>query len=170
MKYIFSCLLLLCSCFCFSQQYTISGYVKDAKNGEALIGVSIYKQGTSIAVTSNVYGFYSLTLPQGNHTILLSYLGYTTQQKEISLTKNTTLNIELPEESKELNEVVITSEREDQNVKSIEMSVIKMDIKQIAKIPALLGEVDVIRSIQLLPGVTTMGEGATGFNVRGGNI
>jgi len=170
MKYFFSCFLFLCSCFCFSQQYTISGYVKDAKNGESLIGVSIYKQGTSIAVTSNVYGFYSLTLPQGNHTILFTYLGYTTQQKEITLTKNTTLNVELPEESKELNEVVITSEREDQNVKSMEMSSIKMDIKQIAKIPALLGEVDVIRSIQLLPGVTTMGEGATGFNVRGGNI
>jgi len=169
-KFILSFLFAFSIVTSFSQNYTISGYVKDAKNGEALIGVSIYKKGTTIGVISNVYGFYSLTLPAGRHTIGFSYLGYTTVLKDTSLSKNITFNIELAEESKTLTEVTISSEREDQNVKSMEMSAVKMDIKQISKIPALLGEVDIIRAIQLLPGVTTMGEGATGFNVRGGNI
>jgi hypothetical protein len=154
----------------YAQNFTISGFLKDAKNGEALIGVNVYKQGTSIAATSNVYGFYSLTLPQGKHSIMFSYLGYTPVQKDTTLSKNITLNMELAEASTSLNEVVISSEREDQNIKSMEMSSVKMDMKQISKIPALLGEVDVIRSIQLLPGVTTVGEGASGFNVRGGNV
>jgi hypothetical protein len=153
----------------YAQNYTVSGFVKDAKNGEALIGVSVYKQGTTVGVSSNSYGFYSLTLPAGKHTLAFSYIGYTLILKDTTLAKNLTLNIELAEESKTLNEVVITSEREDQNVKSIEMSAVKMDIKEISRIPALLGEVDIIRSIQLLPGVTTVGEGASGFNVRGGN-
>ncbi len=168
-KYILSCLLALYSCISFAQQHTISGFVKDAKNGEALIGVSIYKQGTTIGVVSNVYGFYSLTLPEGKHSIAFSYLGFAPIAKDTMLTKNITFNIELAEDGQELGEVTVSSEREDQNIKSMDMGVVKMDIKTISKIPALLGEVDIIRSIQLLPGVTTMGEGASGFNVRGGN-
>ncbi|MGZ3903745.1 MAG: TonB-dependent receptor [Bacteroidia bacterium] len=171
MKHIFTGLFFILSLsFSFAQNVTVSGYLKDAKNGEALIGVSIYKQGTSLAVTTNAYGFYSLSLPAGKNTIVISYLGYTSKQIDTTLTKNLTLNVELEEASTTLNEVVITSEREDQNIKSMEMSSVKMDIKQITKIPALLGEVDVIRSVQLLPGVTTVGEGASGFNVRGGNV
>ncbi|MGZ4066478.1 MAG: TonB-dependent receptor, partial [Bacteroidia bacterium] len=171
MKHIFTGILFMFALsFSFAQNVTVSGYLKDAKNGEALIGVSIYKQGTSLAVTSNAYGFYSLSLPAGKNTIVISYLGYTTKLIDTTLTKNLTLNVELEEASTTLNEIVITSEREDQNVKSMEMSSVKMDIKQISKIPALLGEVDVIRSVQLLPGVTTVGEGASGFNVRGGNV
>ncbi len=152
------------------ESFTLSGYVKDAKNGELIIGANVYKQGTTTGASTNVYGFYSLTLPKGKHSITFSYIGYTPQVKEIELEKNLTLNVELGEESTNLNEVTITSEREDANVKAMEMSVAKLDIKQIQKIPALLGEVDVIRSIQLLPGVSTVGEGASGFNVRGGNI
>jgi hypothetical protein len=153
-----------------AQNYTISGYVKDTANGESMIGVSVYKQGTTIGVTTNVYGFYALTLPQGKNTIVFTYIGYKTKTFEVDLTKNITMNMELSVEGQNLNEVVVLSEKEDQNVKSMDMGTVKMDIKQINKIPALLGEVDVIRSIQLLPGVTTVGEGATGFNVRGGNI
>lgn len=154
----------------FAQDFTISGYVKDSTDGESMIGVSVYKQGTTIGVTTNVYGFYSLTLPAGKNTVVFTYIGYRNKILELDLSQNTTLNIEIPVESLNLNEVVVLSEKEDLNVKSMDMSVVKMDIKQINKIPALLGEVDVIRSIQLLPGVTTVGEGATGFNVRGGNI
>lgn len=153
-----------------AQNFTISGYVKDSTNGESMIGVSVYKKGTTLGAVTNQYGFYSLTLPAGPATIMVTYIGYKTISKEIDLTQNITLNFELPQESQTLNEVVVLSEKEDQNVKSMEMGTVKMDIKQISKIPALLGEVDVIRSIQLLPGVTTVGEGATGFNVRGGNI
>ncbi len=151
-------------------KFTISGYLKDAKNGEALIGATISKEGTSIGTAANEYGFYSLTLPKGKHTLAINYVGYTTQKKEIELEKNTTLNIEMSEDSKQLEEVVVSSTQVDQNIKTNEMSVARLDIKQIQKMPALLGEVDVVKSIQTLPGVTTVGEGATGFNVRGGNI
>lgn len=149
---------------------TISGYIKDVKNGESLIGSTIYKQGSTMGASANEYGFFSLTLPKGEHVIVVGLIGYQTFTFSVNLDKSITKNFELSEEGKELDEVVITGEAEDKNVKSVEMGVAKLDIKQINKIPALLGEVDVIRAIQLLPGVTTVGEGASGFNVRGGNI
>ncbi len=151
-------------------KFTISGYIKDVKNGEALIGSTVAKKGTSIGASANEYGFFSLTLPKGEHLIIVSIIGYKPFEFTIILDKNTIKTFELEEEGKQLDEVVVTGEAEDKNIKSVEMSVAKLDIKQINKIPALLGEVDVIRAIQLLPGVTTVGEGATGFNVRGGNI
>lgn len=152
------------------QKFTISGYVKDAKNGEALIGALVYKKDTQTGSSTNEYGFYSLTLPAGKHTILISFVGYGNIVQEIDLTKNITLNFEPKEQGRDLQEVEITAEAADKNVTSMEMSTAKIDIKQIQKMPALLGEVDVIKTIQLLPGVTTAGEGASGFNVRGGNI
>jgi hypothetical protein len=152
------------------KKFILSGYVKDKKNGESLVGAVVSKKGTIQAVSTNEYGFYSLTLPAGNHEILVSIIGYQTLTVSINLEKNITKTFELGEESQLLEEVVITGEAEDKNIKSVEMSVAKLDIKQINKVPALLGEVDIIRAIQLLPGVTTQGEGATGFNVRGGAI
>jgi len=151
-------------------KHTISGYIKDAKNGEALIGVTIYKKNSQLGTVTNPYGFYSLTLPQGKDTIVFSFVGYKTILKPVNLTGNQTISVELSDEGTETEEVIITAEKADANVKSMEMSVAKLDIKQIQKMPALLGEVDIIKSIQLLPGVTTVGEGASGFNVRGGNI
>lgn len=152
------------------EKATLSGYVKDAKNGEALIGATVYKQGTNMAAPTNEYGFYSLTLPKGTHTLMASYIGYNVFTIVVDLTQNTTKNIELTEEGKLLDEVTVTGEKEDKNITSMDMSTAKLDIKQINKIPALLGEVDIVKSVQLLPGVTTVGEGASGFNVRGGNI
>jgi len=152
------------------EKFALSGYVKDAKNGESLIGASVVKAGTTTGAVANEYGFYSLSLPKGTHTITVSYIGYENFSFIIDLVKNTTKTIELKGEDTQLAEVEITAEAEDKNIKSTEMGTNKLDIKQINKIPALLGEVDVIRSIQLLPGVTTVGEGASGFNVRGGNI
>ena len=170
-NYVFVLLFILGSHLLFSQEnYTISGYVKDAKNGESIIGASIYKKGTTIGTSTNQYGFYSLTLPKGQHQIVFSFIGYMSITKELDLNSNQSLKVELAEESTTLSEVVISSEKEDANVRSMEMSTVKLDIKQIQKIPALLGEVDIVRSVQLLPGVTTVGEGASGFNVRGGNI
>lgn len=165
-------LFFICAVFSATAQdkFTVSGYAKDAKNGEALIGVTVYKKNSQIGTSTNEYGFYSLTLPKGQDTIVFSFVGYKTVIKPINLTSNQTVSTEIGEEGKELEEVVISSEREDKNVKSMEMSVAKLDIKQIQKMPALLGEVDIVKSIQLLPGVTTVGEGASGFNVRGGNI
>lgn len=151
-------------------KFTISGYAKDAKNGESLIGVTVYKKNSQIGTSTNEYGFYSLTLPKGLDTVVFSFVGYKTILMPVNLTANQTMSFEMTEEGKELEEVVVSSEKADANVKSMEMSVAKLDIKQIQKMPALLGEVDIIKSIQLLPGVTTVGEGASGFNVRGGNI
>jgi len=152
------------------EKFTISGYVKDAKNGEWLTGATIFQQGSGIGASANEYGFYSLTLQKGEYVIGVSLIGYRTFTFAVNLDKNITKTFELSEEGKDLEEVEVTAEAADRNVKSVEMSVAKLDIKQINKIPALLGEVDIVRAIQLLPGVTTVGEGASGFNVRGGNI
>lgn len=171
MKNIFLLLFVFAAFLGFSQEKrTVSGYVKDAKNGEALIGVTVFKKNSQLGTTTNAYGFYSLTLPKGSDTVVFSFVGYKTLQQVVDLNSNQTLNVEMSEAGQELEEVVVSSEKEDKNVKSLEMSVAKLDIKQIQKMPALLGEVDVIKSIQLLPGVTSVGEGASGFNVRGGNI
>ncbi len=171
MKFKISLLLFLFTLSTYAQEKaTISGYIKDSKNGESLVGATISKLGSNIGASANEYGFFSFTLPKGQHVIAVSLIGYATYTIAVDLDKSITKNFELTEEGKDLEEVVITGEAEDKNVKSVEMSVAKLDIKQINKIPALLGEVDVIRAIQLLPGVTTVGEGASGFNVRGGNI
>lgn len=149
---------------------TISGYVKDQSNGEGLIGVSVYVREVGTGVTTNTYGFYSITLPDGEYNMVYSYIGYQKQVKPITLQADQTLNVEMSPEGENLEEVVISTKKEDENVKSVEMSVSKVEMRTIRKMPALLGEVDLIRSIQLLPGVTTVGEGASGFNVRGGDI
>ena len=165
-------LFFVCTVYsAFSQEkFTISGYVKDAKNGESLIGVTVYKKNSQIGASTNEYGFYSLTMPKGTDTVVFSFIGYQSIFRVVNLTSNQTISVELPEEGKNLAEVVISAEKADANIKSMEMGVAKLDIQQIQKMPALLGEVDIIKSIQLLPGVTTVGEGASGFNVRGGNI
>jgi hypothetical protein len=171
MKHLLLTLFLLTSAaFVAQDKFTISGYIKDSRNGEALIGATVVKQGTQIGTSTNEYGFFSLTLPKGEHTILINIIGYKIITQRINLEANMQKTFELDEEGKQLDEVEVTAEAADKNVTSVEMSVAKLDIKQINKIPALLGEVDVIRAIQLLPGVTTVGEGASGFNVRGGNV
>ena len=152
-------------------QRTISGYVKDAADGEGLIGVSVYVREVKTGTVTNNYGFFSVTVPAGTYTLGITYVGYAAQTKTVTLAdQNVRLNVELQEEGKQLQEVVVSTRREDDNVKNIEMSVNRIDVKTLQRIPALLGEVDVVRSIQLLPGVSTVGEGATGFNVRGGSI
>jgi hypothetical protein len=166
--------LILFTLFIFythgQEKFSISGYVKDSKNGESLIGATIYKLGSNTGSSANEYGFFSLTLPKGNHVIAISLIGFKTYTFSVNLTKNINTNYELTEDGKQLDEVVVTGEAEDKNIKSLEVGTAKLDIKQINKIPALFGEVDIVRAIQLLPGVTTVGEGASGFNVRGGNI
>nr|WP_295925655.1 TonB-dependent receptor [uncultured Dyadobacter sp.] len=169
---ILNCLLLaLLSLPALAQnRHTVSGYVKDQSNGEGLIGVSVYVREAETGVVTNPYGFYSLTLPDGNYTLVFTYIGYQKVTKELVLDADKTISIEMSDESSQLSEVTISTKKEDENVRSIEMSVNKVEMKTIRKMPALLGEVDLIRSIQLLPGVTTVGEGASGFNVRGGDV
>jgi hypothetical protein len=149
---------------------TVSGYLKDAANGEALIGATVGVQSLGMGTSTNEYGFYSLTLPQGTYTLTYSYVGYAVQQVPLTLTGNVTQSVRLQSQGVQTSEVIVTGQQPDENVKSTEMGVNRLDIKTVKLVPALLGEVDVVRTIQLLPGVSTVGEGASGFNVRGGGI
>ncbi|MFC3812024.1 TonB-dependent receptor [Lacihabitans lacunae] len=177
LKYFFKnglgAILLLLTIFTKSysqEKVTLSGYVKDARNGEDMIGVSIFINDLKIGVQTNVYGFYSITAPTGKYKVSVSYIGYKTQILSLDFDKNKNVDIELKEDERVLDEIVVSTKREDDNVKTTEMSVNKVEMKTIKKMPALLGEVDVIRSIQFLPGVSSVGEGSSGFNVRGGAI
>lgn len=151
-------------------KYTLSGYVKDEGNGETLIGATVLVRELSSGNVTNVYGFYSITVPPGSYTVEYRYIGYKTIVKEVELTENIRLDVELPSTDQQLQEVVISGKAENANVSEVEMSTAELDIKTIEKIPAFLGEVDVVKSLQLLPGVSTVGEGASGFNVRGGSV
>lgn len=152
------------------EKFSLNGYVNNSDDGEALIGATIYIEELGTGTSSNVYGFYSVTLPAGTYTVQYRYISFDTETRTIELSENTRLDIELATESTELDEIVITDRALDDNIANIEMSVEKLDIKTIEKIPAFLGEVDVIKSIQLLPGVSSVGEGSSGFNVRGGSV
>ena len=152
-----------------NEKFSIAGYVRDAANGEALLGATIYITNIQSGTTTNMYGFYSATLEKGDYVIEYRYIGYFTETRLVTLTENTEINVELTEDTKQLEEIIVIA-KTSYNVKRIDMSVNKLDIKTIEKIPALLGEVDIIKSLQLLPGVSTVGEGASGFNVRGGTV
>ena len=155
----------------FAQQKgQVTGVVKDAETNETLIGVSIYEERLQLGTTTDEKGHYTLDLPLGDHTLRVSYVGYTTINKKVNVTtKPQTLNMKLYPESERLSEVEVTSERKDRNVTAMAMSVQTLDMITIKKIPALMGEVDVIKSITLLPGVVSASEGSSGFSVRGGS-
>ncbi len=146
----------------------LSGYVKDAVNGEELIGATIMVAELKTGTSTNAYGFYSLNLEKGIYSINVSFVGYQTRKLSVDLRQNKTLNIELEPEQKILGEVVVTSTRPDDNILKPVMSTTKMEAKTIQRIPALFGEVDIIKAIQLLPGVQSASEGSSGFSVRGG--
>jgi CarboxypepD_reg-like domain/TonB dependent receptor/TonB-dependent Receptor Plug Domain len=167
MRLIPFCFLPLLS---FSQDFTINGYVKDAANGEALIGATVYVKPLNDGAVTNEYGFYSITLPSGQYEISYSYVGFLSQSKTVDLISNIRQDIELVDESGQLGEVVVQAELEQANAQNMEMSTNKLDIRTIVKVPSFLGEADVLRSLQLMPGVSTVGEGASGFNVRGGGV
>ena len=154
----------------FAQQFgQVTGVIKDAESNSTLIGVSLYEEHLLLGTTTDEKGRYELSLPIGEHLLRISYIGYTTVYKKVSIgTKPLTLNIKLEPESEKLSEVQVTSERKDRNVTAMAMSVQTLDMITIKKIPALMGEVDVIKSITLLPGVQSASEGSSGFSVRGG--
>lgn len=148
---------------------TLNGYVRDALNGEELIGVTVVVKENGSGVVTNPYGFYSLTLEAGSYTILYNYMGYTTVTKEITLSENEAINIELSEDVKEIEEVLITGKAIDANVTDLKMSTNEISVKQVKDLPALFGEPDIIKTIQMLPGVINAGEGTSSFFVRGGS-
>lgn len=163
------CTLLIFNTAKAQEKFTINGYVRDASSGEELLGVTILIEETSDGVNTNPYGFYSITLPEGEYTLQFRYVGFKTKIEKIKLNKDISLNINLAEESLELNEVVVTAERQDANVTRIQMSKNEVNIEQLKKLPALFGEPDIIKSIQMMPGVISAGEGTSAFFVRGGS-
>ena len=176
-KYIYTSLLFL---FCnlifsqeinsneaFKQKITLSGTIKDSKTNESIIGVNIYIPEIKAGISTNEYGFYSITIPKGNYTLQITYIGYSTITEKIVLDKTQKRNILLVENGQQLDEVVVT-EKKTTNIRKPEMSVNKLSGTAIKKIPVVLGEVDVLKALLTLPGVTNAGEGQSGFNVRGG--
>lgn len=151
------------------QKGSVAGVVRDAESGETLIGVAVYEKDLKLGVTTNEKGRYEIMLPLGKHQLQFSYLGFETVEKTVNVSqKPTTLNLRLQPDVTRLNEVEVTSQKSDRNVSEMAMSVQSLDMITIKKIPALMGEVDVIKTIQLLPGVQAASEGSSGFSVRGG--
>jgi hypothetical protein len=168
LKKIFTLFFLL-SLSAFSQEkLTISGTVYDNASNETLIGVSIYFSELNTGTTTNEYGFYSITIPKGTYKVQVSYLGFTPLTETINLSEKITKNFNLNEETESLDEIVIEADIERINLRSPQMSVNNLTSATIKNIPVVLGEADIIKSLILLPGVTSAGEGASGFNVRGG--
>jgi len=154
----------------FSQEkYTLSGYVRDASSGETLVGANVLLQKPAgQGATTNAYGFYSIQLPAGEYELLITYLGYEPERVAAVLDKDIRLNVALKEAALQLQEVVVTAREEDANIRGTEMGTVGLAMENVKKLPALMGEVDVLKSIQLLPGVLSAGEGTSGFYVRGG--
>lgn len=154
--------------YSFAQnKFTISGTVKDKKSGESLIGANIKLQNTKGGTATNTYGFFSITLSQGEYTLQISYAGFNTYAEEILLDGDKQLSIELTA-AEQLEEIVVNSKKKNDNVTKAVMGVEKLSMREINLLPVLLGERDVLKSIQLLPGIKSAGEGNSGFFVRGG--
>jgi hypothetical protein len=167
---LFSILLLVTSTVALAQnKVTLSGYIKDSETGEELIGATILLKGTQNGVATNAYGFYSLTVNKGDYTLIVNYIGYNAKVIEKRIETSESYTITLDAASQELNEIVITGEADNLNITNTQMSIVKLSPKQVKEFPAVLGEPDIIRSFQLLPGVTAVADGAAGFNVRGGS-
>ncbi|MBN1386909.1 MAG: TonB-dependent receptor [Bacteroidales bacterium] len=152
------------------QNYTISGKITDAETGEDLIGATVKIVEPVTGVATNSYGFYSISLPEGKYVIRYSYIGYEDVEREINFSKNYIVNIELTPAIVALDEIVVSSDRDDTKITSTELGVDKLNLKDIDNIPVIFGEKDILKTIQLLPGISNSSEGSTGFNVRGGSM
>lgn len=151
-----------------AQNYTLSGYITDASSAEGLIGSNIVIKNINEGAVANDYGYYSISLPAGKYQVEANALSYLPKAFEVDLRSDTKLNFELINASTQLNEIVINAEREDKNVESSEMGKVELKMETIKEIPSLFGEIDIMRTMQLLPGVMSAGEGNSGFYVRGG--
>ncbi|MCA6363250.1 MAG: TonB-dependent receptor [Bacteroidetes bacterium] len=169
--YFIAFLFLLPTLVLAQTKYSLSGTVRDKQNGELLVGATISLEGKpTFGTTANEYGFYSLSLPEGNQTIVVFYIGYEVQKINLDILSNKNLDIFLLPASVELSEVVVSSEGKDQNLSTAQMGTEVIKMKDIEKLPVLLGEKDILKTIQLLPGIKSSGEGNSGFSVRGGGL
>ena len=163
--------VFFCACFHIQAQnkFTVSGTVKDKQTGELLIGASVKLEGTNINAVTNGYGFYSITAAKGNYTIAVNYAGFKSYLQKIDIQSNTQLAIDLESISTLLSEVVVSTKRRNENIAKPLMGVEKLSMKDLNNLPVLLGEKDVLKSMQLLPGIKSAGDGNSGFYVRGGS-
>ncbi|MFA7274740.1 MAG: carboxypeptidase-like regulatory domain-containing protein [Crocinitomicaceae bacterium] len=163
-------LVLLTTTFSYSQtKFTLSGTIKDSTTGESIIGASIRPAEISgIGAISNEYGFYSLTLPAGKYNMVVSYPTYSRYSRTVNLTANVSLNVQLASQVQEISTVEVSTKKKDENVRQAQMGVEKIDMNEINKIPVIFGEKDIVKTLQLLPGVKSAGDGNSGFYVRGG--
>ncbi len=152
----------------YGQNITVSGYIKDKNSGEALIGATCYIPIINKGINSNEYGYYSLTVPGGKYEINFSFIGYETQTITIDLNENKVFDVLMVEENRQIDDVVITATRRDYNIESTQMSMEKLPVKLVKKLPSFMGEVDILKTITLLPGIQSGGEGSSGLYVRGG--
>lgn len=151
-------------------QTGITGHIRDAATGEDLIGATIYVSETGTGTTTNVYGYYSLALEPGKYSIRASFMGYEPQNLELTIETNHVVNIELNSAFKQLGEITITAESPDEHVSKVQMSSNNLSMETVKSLPAFMGETDVMKSLMLLPGVSSGGEGSSGIFVRGGNV
>ncbi len=151
-----------------AQEYTVSGRLKDNSNGETLIGATVMVSSGGGAIT-NEYGFYSITLPKGPYTLTFKYSGFEDVVEKINLNQNQTINIELKSKAISIGPALISAKALEKRVENKKMSVVKMETAKIKEIPVIFGEVDILKTITLLPGIQSAGEGNSGFNVRGGS-
>ena len=169
MKKILTFLVFFGSFTAFSQEkFTLSGTISEAETGETLIGVNVIIPSLQTGTVTNQYGYYSITLPKGEYEIVYSSIGFAAQKVKVSLSENVKKDLALTTDTESLDEVIIEANNERLNIRSSQMSANTLSTTTIKKIPVVLGEVDVIKAITLLPGVTSAGEGASGFNIRGG--
>lgn len=169
MKWILLLLITLWFQILSAQDFSIYGVIKDKSSGELLTGATIWAQKTTQGTSSNKYGFYSITLPKGSYNIQFSFIGYNSQRHLIKVAKDTNVNIELDIGLTGLDEITINAKKNDY-VSDVEMSSQTLNIKTIKQIPAIMGEVDVLKSLQFLPGIQTSHEGTTNLSVRGGSF
>jgi len=151
------------------QRFTMSGYLRDANSGEALIYATIYPEALKTGVATNEYGFFSITLPEGKYKIIFSYIGYQTIKKEMTFDKNLTENISLSPRETNIEGITIIGHPKENIIRQNEIGTVRLDVKELSTIPVFFGEQDILKSIQLMPGVSPVGEGNSGFYVRGGN-
>ena len=168
------CFLIFLLFFCLelpaqNRRFTVSGNITDSASGEDMTGASVYVEELKTGTSANAYGFYSISIPAGKYSLMVTFMGYEPYRQTIDLTNDIRLNIKLTQISSEIAEVVVSTERHNVNVSRTEMSVEKISVQTLKRIPALMGEVDVIKAIQLLPGVQSTAEGSSGFSVRGGS-
>ena len=159
---------ILFSLMSFSQNVSLSGYLEDLETGESLIGANVLIKELNIGCSTNNYGFFSLTIPKGEYTIICSYIGYDNINRKIIINKDKSEKFKLSPSSFQIDEVTISTKKEDYNIKSSDLGNVELEVKKLEKLPVLMGEKDILKTLQLLPGVQSGSEGSSGFYVRGG--